>query len=381
MTGLKSVDIVGVGNIGSQAASHLARMPGTQVTIIDPDVCEVSNISGQEITPAAVGVPKAEFHAARLREINPAARIRAIALWVEQVPLGMLRADVILGAVDSPRTRAYLSEAAWRLGIPYVDAAIDGEDMLARIQVFVPGPTSACYACCDHRFAVDTVFRCDPGLDAARATPATQAPSTVGGLAAALLAIECAKVLGGEEDVLATDRRILIDARHHQHFVTRYERDSEQCRFDHESWSEDILPVDWKGGALPLADVLACGAEYLGGGGSLALGSLTLEVFKQPFATLLRCACGHAEDCLGLVGRLPVRGKTCPGCDQEMVAHAFDRADRLFTDEHAHSLNRSLASVGCLEGDIVTVTSTSETSEDVHLELTEKQEDRRSQNV
>ena len=64
--------------------------------------------------------------------------METICLRVEDVPLGRLRADVIVAAVDSLGTRQYLSAASFRLGQPWIDTAVDGSGWLVRVSVFVP---------------------------------------------------------------------------------------------------------------------------------------------------------------------------------------------------------------------------------------------------
>ncbi|MDX6614340.1 MAG: molybdopterin-synthase adenylyltransferase, partial [Blastocatellia bacterium] len=103
----KSVVVIGAGgNIGSHLVPHLGRMPNVaRVTLIDRDVYEPPNLLTQDITPRDVGRRKALVQARRLARINPDLRVRAIAEAVERVPLGLLRADVILACLDSRRAR------------------------------------------------------------------------------------------------------------------------------------------------------------------------------------------------------------------------------------------------------------------------------------
>src|SRR5712692_6109386 len=99
----KSVVVVGAGgNIGSHLVSHVARMPSVvRITLIDKDTYEPANVRGQDITPHEIGKLKAVVQAKRLSRINSRLNVEAIADAVERVPLGKLRADVILACLDS----------------------------------------------------------------------------------------------------------------------------------------------------------------------------------------------------------------------------------------------------------------------------------------
>ncbi len=67
-----TVVVVGVGNIGSHLAMFLARMPLVQqVTLVDHDSYDESNLFSQNISRAEIGKPKVEAVARRLRRLNP----------------------------------------------------------------------------------------------------------------------------------------------------------------------------------------------------------------------------------------------------------------------------------------------------------------------
>jgi len=60
-------------------------------------------------------------------------------MGVENVPLGQLRSDLILAGLDSRRARMEVNRAALRLGLPWFDAGVLGEDLLVRITRYRPG--------------------------------------------------------------------------------------------------------------------------------------------------------------------------------------------------------------------------------------------------
>jgi molybdopterin/thiamine biosynthesis adenylyltransferase len=357
-TGLHVV-VVGCGNIGSHLVPHLARMPEVGwVTLIDRDVYTPDNIEGQDIVAGDVDKPKAEVQAARLRRINPRLDARPVVDGVENLPLVLLRGDVILAGLDSKLARQVVNEKAWQLGCPLIDAGVDGPGMLARVSVYRPGPDAPCLQCfwteADYR-TVEQVFPCAGGGDGTAAggvgSPPTGAPSALGALAGALQAIECRKLLAGEtgEDD-GEGREILIDARYGNLYVTSLERDPD-CRMREHRFDPVIAgptcTVETEIGRLvgrPTA------AE-----GETAAGGFRLRVLGQPFVTRLTCPdCGRRRDFVRLKPSL--RRYWCWNCHGEMLAAGFDTRDELVVGElPRRMLGRTLESVGVRAGDVVAV--------------------------
>src|SRR5262249_24087317 len=118
-----------------------------EITIVDRDVYDAGNLRSQNITPRDIGRPKAEVQARRLIQDRPGLQTRAIVEDVKSVPLGMLRGDVILSCVDSALARLYINQSAFRLGVPWIDAGVQADGLLARIHVFASHPDAACLEC------------------------------------------------------------------------------------------------------------------------------------------------------------------------------------------------------------------------------------------
>ena len=164
------VDIGGGGNIGSHLIAHLARLREVgELLLIDSGTYEAKDIRSQEINPGDVGRFKALVQAQRASQINPGLRITAISERVEDVPWGLLNADVILTGLDSKASRCAVNLIAWRLGIPWIDAAVQADGLLARISVFRPGPNGSCLECAwDARdyATLEQRHLCQPDADA-----------------------------------------------------------------------------------------------------------------------------------------------------------------------------------------------------------------------
>jgi molybdopterin/thiamine biosynthesis adenylyltransferase len=344
----RHVVLVGAGNIGSHLAPHLARMTDVgRVTLIDRGAYRPADLHTQDVTRAEVGRAKAEVQARRLRRVAPRLAIEAIVSAVEHVPLGRLRADVIVAALDSRVARMAVNDAAWRLGVPWIDTGVAGDGWLARVNVYVPAEDAPCMECgWDDRdyAAVEVVHPCAGDHE----PPPTGAPAPLGALAAALAALELAKLLAGDRAHAAIGRQVTVDARHHRLVVTRFLRRSECRRADHAPWSTAPL-----GGprAVTLAGLAARGAVKA---------SIALE--GRSFRRRAVCAsCGGVRESLAVhdPSRAPGRCRRCGGT---LAVGGFDLEERLELDSVApRDRARTLASLGIRAGDVLRIEREGET--------------------
>jgi molybdopterin/thiamine biosynthesis adenylyltransferase len=351
----KSVVVIGAGgNIGSHLMPHLARMPGlSQITCVDRDLYDEKNLTSQDITPRDVGKPKAAVQARRLRRINPALTVHYIKETVERVPLGQLRGDLMLSCLDSKRARSYAQQFAWRLGMPFIDAGVLADGLLARVNVYLPGKETACMECswtqADYD-AIEQTYPCQYSKSDSSSPFSTNAPSSLGALAASLQALEVGKFLCGQLEYAAVGREVVLNALNHKHYVTEIRRRSD-CRFDHEVWKIEKLTRHPK--AITLGEALALGRAH-----GESVESFTLGVEGTAFVTRLSCVnCNESRKLLWLQNRLSQSARTC-SCGREMMVPAFERLEHLDREKlPAKALDRSLASIGFRRGDIVTLAS------------------------
>jgi molybdopterin/thiamine biosynthesis adenylyltransferase len=337
------VVVVGCGNIGSHLVGHLARMREVSaLTLVDPDVYEEQNLSCQEISPEDVKQSKVAVQARRLAGLRRSLRITAIPEAVEDVPLGILRADAILACLDSREARRVVNQAAFRLGVPWIDSGIEAQGLLARVNGYLPAPDAPCLECAWDEEDYRTLEQTYPCERHARKAPPTGAPSSLGAAAASLQATECSKLLRREFDQFAAGRQVLLDLRHHKHYVTTYRR-SPACRFDHRSW--EIDEIQRGPGQLKLDDLLPLASAKLGN-----CGEVGLSVAEQPFARRLLCReCGLRKDRLRLLGRLG----PCPSCGTEFSPAGVE--SELSLRGSARFLRKTLRSLGFLTGDVITL--------------------------
>lgn len=154
----RTVVIVGLGNIGSNLVDDLVRgipmhPPSGQahcierLVLIDPDRYEDANLSGQRIDACDAGRPKAVVQARRARALRPFLGVVAYVARAEEVPPGVFARAIVAGCVDSRAARVAIAETAWRVGSPFVDAAVDAQVPAVRIAGYMPGPANADIEC------------------------------------------------------------------------------------------------------------------------------------------------------------------------------------------------------------------------------------------
>jgi len=335
----KSIVVAGAGgNVGSHLTSHLARMLELdRLTLIDRDAYEARNAANQDIVPRDAGRPKVLVQARRLAEIRPRLEVHAIHAPLESLPLGAWRADLIVACLDSRTARQALNERAWRLGIPWIDSGVLGSEWLARVNVYAPADGAPCLECAWSDEDYRQLERHYPCGGAAGAPAPNGASSGLGALAAAMLALECRKMLAGEFDCAAVGRQATFNARWHRFSVTSFRRNP-RCRFDHATWRIEPLPCHPR--QTRLADLLAV-AE-------------TVRVAGQRFIRRLVCpeCCGEKR-MFHLDGSLGAAARRCGACRRPMAAAGFDIVESLSRDLPADVLNQTLDEAGLRIGDVI----------------------------
>ncbi len=146
MTALQSVCIVGAGGLGCPAALTLLHAGIEQITLIDPDVVELSNLHRQLFhTDADLGRLKVESAAQKIARQFPRVQVearheRATALNAE--PL-FTRHQVVIDATDHVETKFMLSDIAVRTGTPLIYGGVLRFEGLA-MRVERGGPCLRC---------------------------------------------------------------------------------------------------------------------------------------------------------------------------------------------------------------------------------------------
>lgn len=121
------IAVVGAGGIGVPVLQYLSAAGIGALTVIDDDSVAATNLQRQVLyTTADVGSPKALLAARRLFDLNPFVSITPVMQRIDAGNADALLAghDVVVDGTDSFATRLAVADAAWRLQVPLVSAAI-----------------------------------------------------------------------------------------------------------------------------------------------------------------------------------------------------------------------------------------------------------------
>ncbi|MDO4755667.1 MAG: tRNA threonylcarbamoyladenosine dehydratase [Parabacteroides sp.] len=126
--------VVGLGGVGAYAAEQICRAGVGQMTIIDADTINASNINRQlPALHSTIGKPKAEVVAERLLDINPSLKLTVIHEFLRdertEAVLSESRYDFVVDAIDSLSPKVFLLYHAHHKGIPVVSSMGAGAKM------------------------------------------------------------------------------------------------------------------------------------------------------------------------------------------------------------------------------------------------------------
>jgi ubiquitin-activating enzyme E1 C len=132
------VVIVGIGALGCEIAKNLALVGVGNLTLVDMDTIEISNLSRQLLfTLNDKGRLKAEVAKEKLEILNPQIEVTSFTQKFQELPMSILEsAHVIAGGLDSFAARFALNRLSQELCIPYVDGAATG--FKGNVQIIVP---------------------------------------------------------------------------------------------------------------------------------------------------------------------------------------------------------------------------------------------------
>lgn len=143
------IAVVGCGALGSFQAGAMARAGIGQLTLVDRDYVELSNLQRQWLydeRDAAEAVPKATAAARQIAAIASGCRVNAVVadLTAANIEDLLSAADLILDGTDNFETRYLINDFAVERGIPWIYGAAVGSYGLT--MPIVPGKTS-CLVC------------------------------------------------------------------------------------------------------------------------------------------------------------------------------------------------------------------------------------------
>ena len=192
----KHVLLLGCGGLGGFSCEYLVRLGVGEITAVDPDRFEESNLNRQLLSSTeTLGKSKALTAEARAKAINPAVRFHAVeaAFCAENAAEMLAGKDLVIDALDNAADRLLLEDACAQAGVTLVHGAIHG--WMAQVAVVLPGSGML------HQLYTPDATASDKACLVF--TPA---------LCAALQTAEAAKLLTGRESSLA-GKLLLVDLR------------------------------------------------------------------------------------------------------------------------------------------------------------------------
>lgn len=208
--------VIGAGGLGSPVALYLGTAGVGRITLVDPDVVDVTNLQRQIAhNLARIGHPKAESAREAVAAMNPEVIVQPVVARADPALLDQLvpEADVVIDCTDNFATRHAVNRACVQHGRPLVSGAAIRFD--GQVTVFDSRQVdSPCYAC---------VFPPDAALEETRcATLGVFAPLV--GIIGTTQAAEALRLMAGVGRSLA-GRLLMLDARYMEWTEVRVSRD------------------------------------------------------------------------------------------------------------------------------------------------------------
>jgi len=355
------VMVVGAGALGNEILKNLALLGVGGVFVVDLDTVEQSNLSRSILyREADEGAPKAEVAAARVREINPDVRVRALRGDIStDVGLGVFRAvDVVIGGLDNREARLAINQACWKVNRPWIDGAIEVLHGVAR--VFVP-PDGPCYECTlssvDYRL-LNMRKSCSLLNREQMLSGKVPTTPTTSSVIAGIQTQEAVKLLHGHRGLpTLSGKGFFFNGLTHDSYVVTYTR-REDCP-SHDTF-EDIREVHAGVANTTVACALGWARDALGPDAVLELG-------REVVTAVVCRACAKRQSILRPLARLTEADARCPSCGE---MRALEMTHTIYGSEDF--LDLTLAEVGVPAFDIVTGRSGWDM---VHFELSADREE------
>ncbi|MFH4858514.1 molybdopterin-synthase adenylyltransferase MoeB [Vibrio diabolicus] len=181
-----SVLILGAGGLGCASSQYLATAGVGNITFIDDDIVELSNLQRQVLHhDADIGRKKVDSAADALRELNPHIEVNTVPKRLDDTQLQALieQHTVVVDASDNVDTRNQLNRLCFATKTPLISGA--AIRMEGQVSVFTyDDPTQPCYQCLSALFGSSALSCVEAGV---------MAP--VVGIVGAVQAMETIKVI------------------------------------------------------------------------------------------------------------------------------------------------------------------------------------------
>ncbi|MBE6136558.1 MAG: tRNA threonylcarbamoyladenosine dehydratase [Erysipelotrichaceae bacterium] len=121
----KHVAVFGLGGVGGNACESLIRAGIGEITIVDNDVVDLTNINRQLIaTHSAIGKDKVDVMESRLLDINPSLIVHKIKMFYlpEESDIDFSSFDYVVDAIDTVKGKIGIIENCYKNNIPVISA-------------------------------------------------------------------------------------------------------------------------------------------------------------------------------------------------------------------------------------------------------------------
>jgi len=190
--------ILGAGALGNEVAKNLALSGISEMTIVDFDVVERSNLARCVFfteMDALQGVEKALCLSRAISSLTPGTKATPVVSRVEDLSEGMFSEhDLVFGCLDNFNARVHANAHSRSSGVPYVDGGMHG--MVGRVFVSRPpdGPCLECTSNITHSKIAALRYSCT-GSSVSFFVPPTPAEITTTSIVAALAVREGLRAL------------------------------------------------------------------------------------------------------------------------------------------------------------------------------------------
>lgn len=157
--------VVGVGGLGCAAAQYLVAAGVGEMTLIDDDEVDSSNLQRQVLHGEAdIGISKCVSAQASLKQLNSAIKINIIQqrLTLNDYLSLVATQNLVLDCTDNLASRNTLNQACYQTGTALISAA--AIRMEGQLMSIVPKQHSACYACISDFFVEQNLSCVESGV-------------------------------------------------------------------------------------------------------------------------------------------------------------------------------------------------------------------------
>jgi adenylyltransferase/sulfurtransferase len=328
--------VIGAGALGNEILKNLALLGFEDITIVDLDRIEESNLSRTVLFRAEdVGQFKADVAARAVRSISAEARPHSIVGNVmHNCGLGLFAsADVILAGLDNREARLWINRSAWKTNRPWIDGAIEGINGVAR--AFLPG-SPPCYECTlgetdwqllEKRMSCNLLTR-EPSIEGK--VPTTP---TISSIIAGIQVQEAVKLIHGIPTL--SGQGFVFEGLHHTSYRVDYTENPE-CMSHYTL--QRIVELPQRSEDLTLDGLAQIARRDLGSS------EVAIEFSRDVIHKLVCAQCGAEEELFVPVGSVEYEQGRCPRDGQMRVVetlHGFSGKET-FGDRALHRMGLPL---------------------------------------